>query len=346
MAGSEQRGPKIFMIPKNHVYITRLKKNLEDVGFGVVILKPFHYSTFINLFKIIKYRLQGFKAIHVHWMYIFPAPFVMKGFYYMCRVMGIKIIWEMHNIEPHKCSERKRSNSRWFYERVAAVIFHSKSDVARSRKILGTSVKKMHIVIPLGNFNDIYKNTISRDEARKRLKIPVGKRVILCFGFLRKNRGYEYLIKATEKMKDTLVVVAGGVQDNGVLKMLGEYEKKTPNLRLYCRYIPDDEVQVFFNACDIVVLPYTDITTSGVIPLSYAFARPVVSSEIGGIKEVVTEKTGVLAPKCDADALKKAIERLFNADYEAMGREAQTFAEREFNWQANAKKIKDLYEAL
>ncbi len=337
---------KIFMIPRNHVYITRLKKHLEDEGLGVVILKPFHYSTFVNLLKIFWYRLQGFRAVHVHWMYIFPAAFVMKGFYYLCRVLGIKIVWEMHNIVPHKCPERKRRSSRWFYERVDAVIFHSRSDVARSRELLGTDVEKRHIIVPLGNFNDIYENTMSRETAREKLGIPAGNRVILCFGFLRKNRGYEYLIEATRDMEDTSVVVAGGVQDKGVLRMLEDCEKSVPNLTLHCRYIPNDEVQVFFNACDVVVLPYTEITTSGVIPLAYAFARPVVASDIGGISEVVTDETGVLVPRCDARSLREGIERLLRSDYEAMGRKALGFARSEFDWKKNARKMKALYESL
>jgi glycosyltransferase involved in cell wall biosynthesis len=105
-------------------------------------------------------------------------------------------------------------------------------------------------------------------------------------------------------------------------------------------------VQVYFNACDFVVLPYTEITTSGVIPLAYAFSRPVITTDIGGLRDVVNKETGILVPVADAHALRGAMERLFVADLEKMGRDAHDFAEKEFSWESNAQKIKRLYELV
>ena len=147
-------------------------------------------------------------------------------------------------------------------------------------------------------------------------------------------------------MQNTVVVVAGKILEEDVYKKLIEYEKKISNLRVFTRWIPDNEIQIYFNACDIVALPYTEITTSGVIPLAYAFSKPVVTTDIGGIRDVVNDNTGILVPTRDAIALKKAIDRIFTMDFEAMGRYAHEYAEREFSWGANAQKIKRLYESI
>ncbi len=336
----------IFVIPKNHEYINQLKHHLEAEGVQVVVLKPFHYSTFTNLVKMLYFRSQGYRIIHVHWLYIFPFSVVMKGFYYFCKALGIKIVWEMHNILPHGYTDRDKLSSAWFYEKSDAIIFHSRHDIERAEDTFDTKAKKDHIVIPHGNFNESYPNTVTKQEARAFLKIPENSNVILCFGFIRENRGYEYLLDAVKDRKNTIVIIAGKLQDTNVYKMLTDHAKVMPQLRLFAKWIGNDEIQYYFNACDIVVLPYTDITTSGVIPLAYAFSKPVISTAIGGIKDIINSDTGILVPTKDAQELRKAIDRLFSMDIQNMGEKARAYAEREFNWKSNARKILDLYELV
>jgi len=295
---------------------------------------------------MIYFRLKGYRIVHVHWLYIFPLSFIMKGFYYFCRLLGIKIIWEMHNIIPHGHTQADKKASRWFYKKSDAVIFHSKNDIERAKAVFEDHRKKTHIVIPHGNFNESYENVISKNEARRALDIPEGNKVILCFGFIRKNRGYEYLMEAVEGLKNTTVVVAGKMQDRDVYELLLDYERRMTHLKLFVHWIPDEQIQVYFNACDVVVLPYTDITTSGVIPLAYAFSKPVVTTSIGGINDIVHADIGILVPPQDSDSLRKAIMRIFTMDMEAMGKRAHAYAEKEFSWVSNAQKIKALYELI
>lgn len=338
---------KVFMIPKNHEYIRKLKKYFEDVGINVVILKPFHYSTFSNIAKLIFFRTKGFNIIHVHWLYIFPFNFVMKWFYFFCKLLNIKIIWEMHNIVAHSNKPRDYKASKWFYEHVDGIIFHSNYDIKRAKELLNVNKNKPHIVIPHGNFNDSYPNNISKEKARQLLKIPNDKKVILCFGFIRKNRGYEYLLEATRDIQDIEVIIAGKVQDKDVYNLLKKEERKRNNLHIYGKWIADDEIQIYFNACDIVVIPYTNITTSGIIPLAYAFKRPVITTEIGSLKEVVLQGvTGLLIPPKDVTALKNAIKNIFNMNLIEMGNKAFEYAERELSWENNALKIKKLYNEV
>lgn len=337
----------IFMMPKdNNLYIDRLASSLKRINVNVVTLRPWHYSSIVNMIEILFYRMKNYRIIHVHWLYVFPLSFVMKLFYFLCRSLGIKIIWEMHDIIDHKNSDKDIRDAKWFYEHSDAVILHSQSDLHRVKEMLATNMNKEYIVVPHGNFNGLYENKISKKEARKKLDLSENNKVILCFGSIRENRGYEYLLEAAKNMKDTIVIVAGRAEHKTVHKKLVDYEKKMLNLRLFVKWIPDKELQWYFNACDIVVLPYTHITTSGVVPTAYAFSRPVVTTTIGGIKDIVNENTGLLVPPGNAEALRMAIERIFNMDYEAMGRYAYDYADKEFSWELNANKIKSLYESI
>jgi len=337
---------KVFFIPKNHEYVRRLKQHLEKAGVSVVLLKPFHYSSFTNLVKIIFFRLKGYRTVHVHWLYIFPFGFVMKGFYYFCKGLGIKVIWEMHNILPHGYAESDKKNCQWFYEKADAIIFHSGRDIQRAKDLFNTNTDKIHTIVPHGNFNGSYENTISKKEARRHLNIPENDRALLCFGFIRKNRGYEYLIDAAKDMKNTIIVIAGKLEDRDIYRSLLAYEKRLPQLRVFVKWIPDEEIQYYFNACDIVVLPYTDITTSGVIPLAYAFSRPVITTDIGGLRDIVNDDTGMIVPARDVEALRNAIENIFSRDLLAMGKCAYEYSRKEFSWESNSQKIMELYELM
>jgi glycosyltransferase involved in cell wall biosynthesis len=247
---------------------------------------------------------------------------------------------------PHQYKESDISNSKWFYEKVDAVIFHSQYDKERSKELLETALDKIHIVVPHGHFNKIYENIISKKEARKILGLPEDRRIIFCFGSIRQNRGYEYLIEATRNMEDTVVIIAGNAEHKNVYKKLLDYERTISNLRLFIKWIPDKELQLYFNACDIVVLPYTHITTSGVIPTAYAFSRPVVTTNIGGLKDVVNENTGLLVPPGNTEALRNAIEDIFKMDFETMGRYAYEYSKKKFDWELIAHKIKELYTSI
>jgi len=336
----------ILMIPRNHPYIHEMKRHLEQANVQVATLKPFHYAAPINIINMLFGWATGCKIIHVHWLYSFPLGFIMKGFYVFCRFLQIKIVWEMHNIAPHNASAADRLLSRWFYEKVDAVIFHSHDDIIRSKKMLQSAIEKQHIVIPHGNFHEAYQNTLSKKEARGILNIPINRRVVLCFGIIRNYRGYDTLIEATKEMTHVDVLVVGRKEDNDVYDGLINAQKQMPHLRIVTGWIPDNEVQIYFNASDMVVLPYTEITTSGVTLLAYAFSKPVISTDVGGMKEVVNEKTGLLVPPRNAKALQQAIDKMFTMDYANLGNNAREFAEKECSWETNTQKIKALYESL
>ena len=337
---------KIFMIPKNHEYVNKLTRGLERKGVEVMQLKPFHYSSLTNLFKLFLYRGRGFNLIHVHWLYIFPHRLVMKFFTRLIRLLGVKVVWEVHNILPHGWREIDRKISREFLVNADGLILHSRQDLERIRESLGVDPGQPYIVVPHGNFIGSYRNGIGREAARHRLQIDAVEKVLLCFGFIRKNRGYDCLLDAMERVENIALIIAGRIEDKDVYQKIVRRAKDNPRVRLFTGWIPDDDIQVYFNACDVVVLPYTEITTSGVVPLAYSFSRPVITTSIGGMTEIVSEETGKLVPPGDADRLAQAIQEIFGEDYEKMGKFAYRFAEEKLSWERNIESMMGLYEMV
>ena len=80
---------------------------------------------------------------------------------------------------------------------------------------------------------------------------------------------------------------------------------------VYNDYIPDETRTELFQRASVVALPYVEATQSGVIPVAYTFAKPVVATSVGSLPSMVEHgRTGYLVPPRDERALADAIVRL------------------------------------
>jgi glycosyltransferase involved in cell wall biosynthesis len=116
------------------------------------------------------------------------------------------------------------------------------------------------------------------------------------------------------------------------------------------KFIGDEEVIGLMQRAMFVVLPYTEATQSGVIPIAYAFARTVIATDVGSLGETVQDgKTGFLIQPNDVDKLAQAILALTRdtAMCVKMGQAAYEFAHAELAWEKIAKMYLTVYsEAL
>ena len=97
------------------------------------------------------------------------------------------------------------------------------------------------------------------------------------------------------------------------MELIKKYSKNG-EIKWIDRYITDDMASLYFSASDVVALPYKSASQSGVIPLSYSYNRPVIASDISGIREMVDhEKTGFLFNRNDEKDLSDKIIKYFNS---------------------------------
>ena len=105
----------------------------------------------------------------------------------------------------------------------------------------------------------------------------------------------------------------------------------------------------YFAAADVVVLPYTMASSSGVLLSAYAYKRPVVASAVGGIPELVEDGlSGFLVPPADPRALAEAVCRLLRDPSLAanMGKRGQSMLTKRFDWLRIAGCASVLYQSL
>ena len=86
-------------------------------------------------------------------------------------------------------------------------------------------------------------------------------------------------------------------------------------VNIYDGYIPDHEVGNFFVASDLVILPYISATQSGIIQLAYAFERPVIVTNVGGLPEIVENcKTGYIVSPANSSEIADSIINFYTND--------------------------------
>jgi len=222
------------------------------------------------------------------------------------------------NVLPHEKRPGDPAFTKYFLKSCDAFITMS-DEVMHDLRRFEKEKPAKKVTHPLyDNFGGI----IPKEEARKilsmRLKLDISPtdKIILFFGFIRKYKGLDILLRA---------MAEPGIRESGIrLLIAGEYydDKRlyqqliselgiTDRIILKTDFIPDREVQNYLCAADAVVQPYRHATQSGVTPLAYHFERPMIVSNAGSLaKHVIHEQTGLVAEPEPA-AIAKAIMRFY-----------------------------------
>ena len=165
--------------------------------------------------------------------------------------------------------------------------------------------------------------------------------VILFFGRIDQYKGISILMQALPKIlkryPDVILRIAGNGNLQTEMPLIDKYKN---NIELHNRWIRDEEVSDLIEDATIVVLPYTHATQSGVIPLAYAFSKPVVATNVGCLDEqVIDGETGYLCEGANADALSKAILKMLDDPIHTkkMGISANEYMKKYLTWDASAR---------
>jgi glycosyltransferase involved in cell wall biosynthesis len=200
-------------------------------------------------------------------------------------------------------------------------------------------------VIPHGNFIDAYPNTLTREEARQRLGLPEERFVYLFFGAVRPYKGLERLLEVFSGLKGEhlTLLLAARVYDPYSAKVVERATQADPRV-VVCpsRFFLAEELQLYFNAADVVVLPFHDILTSGSLITALSFGRPVIVPATGCLPETVDDNMGILYDPRQPHALAQAMEVIRQRDLDACGVAAFRRAES-LSWETIARLTLEAY---
>lgn len=292
----------------------REQKDYSDDLFKIVNTK-FWINT-ANPFNIIKVALRIRKMkpdlVIIQWWHPYFAP-CYRILEYM---LGKKIrkIFICHNVFPHERFPLDKFLTTFALKKGDAYIVHSKSDEQDLLSIKPNAVIKQN---PHPTYNAFKIRNISKKEAKKELNKPVEEKLLLFFGFVREYKGLRYLLQAmpeiNNKVNNVKLMIVGSFENNKEEYMEIIRKKQIESyVEIVDDYIADNEVEKYFAACDLVILPYDSATQSGIVQIAFGFEKPVIVSKVGGLPDVVTDgKTGYVIEAKNPKAIAEAVEKFY-----------------------------------
>ena len=231
-------------------------------------------------------------------------PFISPSLGTIARIIRknkhTRIVAIADNIIPHEKRPGDRLLSKYFVNSVDGFVTMSQT-VMDDLNQFDTQKPRLFNPHPLyDNFGAI----MQKSEAKEKLGLEKNQRYILFFGFIRDYKGLDILLEAMtdarfkeEKIK---LIVAGEFYSHE--KETRQYIKEhqlEDRLILRTDFIPNTQVGLYFNACDMVVQPYKTATQSGVTQIGYHFEKPMLVTNVGGLAEIIHHnKTGYV---CQVD---------------------------------------------
>lgn len=175
------------------------------------------------------------------------------------------------------------------------------------------------------------------------MNLSTENKVLLFFGLVREYKGLKHLLNAmpdiAKKYPEVRLIIAGDF-GNGRDK----YNEMIENLKIgdfiqiHDGHIPIPDVEKFFAACDLVVLPYESATQSGVIQAAYGFEKPVLATNVGGLPDAVSNmKTGYIVEPLRPDLISEAVSDFFDNNRALQFKQNVIDSAYKFSWERMEK---------
>jgi len=198
---------------------------------------------------------------------------------------------------------------------------------------------------------DHYGEVEDRITALKKLNLDPNYRYILFFGFIRDYKGLDLLIEAVAgnffRENNIKLIVAGEFySDEKSCRELIKDRRLEDMVILKSDYIPNSEVQNYFNAADIIAQPYRSATQSGVTQIAYHFNKPALVTNVGGLPEIIPHLRAGYVVKPDIGEIRDALTDFFkNSRLNNFIQNILVEKER-FKWDKMTDTIFKLYDEL
>jgi glycosyltransferase involved in cell wall biosynthesis len=279
------------------------------------------------------------------------------------RLFGKRIILTAHNVNMRKRDGR----DNWFnrlslgiqYRLCHHILVHTaamKDELVADFRIAPQRVS----VIPFGINNTSPITALGHCEARERIGLGSSEKILLFFGQIAPYKGLEYLIAAMSELakqdKEFRLIIAGRIKP-GYASYWNVIRSEISRAGLekciiqHVQFIPEAEVEVYFKAADVAVIPYVEIFQSGVPFLSYSFGLPVIATDVGSLRDdIIQDETGFLCRPKDSSDLSSVIGQYFDSELfrnlENRRLEIKQYANERYSWDKVAAITATVYSNL
>lgn len=287
---------------------------IEDAQYWIDSLNPI---TWVKAF----WRIRSYcpDAIILQWWTTFWAPaWLVLGL--LNRLFLRKpLIYISHNVLPHE--------TYWWDPYLTRMTLHWGThfivqSAEEKERLLSLLPGAQAVIAPLPALDLFAPQQISKEMARKQLGLPLEVPTLLFFGIVREYKGLKDLLAAMPEVRarlgEVMLVIAGEFweDERPYLKMI-EQLGVSDSVIIEDRYIPNEEVALYFSATDVLVAPYQRVTGSAVVKMALGNNRPVITTRVGSLPDAVEHGvTGLLTQAENSQALAEAVVRFFHEGLE------------------------------
>ena len=255
-----------------------------------------------------------------------------------------RILFICDNILPHERRPGDVALARFAFRFADYFLVHSRS----VGEDLNRFVRNPKYVLAPLPIDSIFGKPIAKLRARKLLSMR-DQKIILFFGYVRRYKGLHHLLEAMpkilERFKLKLLIVGEFYEEEERYKKQITDLGITQSVVMRSEYVTNEEVGVYFSACDVVVLPYVSATQSAVVPVAYYFDKPVITTDVGGLAEdVANGKTGIIVPPGRPDMIADAVIQYYTKNKEKSFAPNVKKAKKRHGWPNYVASIEELIQ--
>lgn len=327
-----------------------ISKNLKSKPFFGIKYNSYQETT-ASLGKVIAFlKEKEIDILHIH-----IGTIVRETAYYLISLitvsknMGLKILYTFHDVEPFENYTGGQALLKTFYNLCDFATVGGENEYKKLIDHYGFDKNKLRIA-PHGVYKIFDFHKFNKISSRRHLGLPEDALVLLNFGIYRPYKGFDDTIKAMPailaKNPKAFLYISSGLR---LFKNIDHLKKLVSDLNLEehvkfnFEFVDSMEIEPIFKAADIVVLPYKQVSQSGILNIAYYFKKPMVISNLFVEASEVDRKMGLIVEPGKDAKIVEAVNLLLE-DKELYQKCVQNLNQnlRDDDWQKNAKILKDL----
>lgn len=298
------------------------------------------------------------EILHVQQCPLLSHGFSMElDFLHWVQRYGTSVVHTVHNLLPHSEMHYNRDLHRRLYKQCDALICHSEDVSLRLQKEFDIPADKI-TTIPHGPLF-VSRSQMSQHECRDALGLPSycqSEVIFLWQGVLAPYKGVDLLLHAwrlfeqhmQRKHRKVRLLIAGTGPESEIrrIRTIVGHINSSKNVRLDIGYIPAARIPLYYQAADVIVYPYREITTSGALMTGLNYQKPIIATDLPAFRTVLeNERNALLVPGPSVQGLAEAMLRLATSQQllDVLRFHAQSNPERQTQWNEIAVKTMDVY---
>lgn len=227
------------------------------------------------------------------------------------RLLGIKYFLLVHDATPHP------GEDGWIQRLLFSLSFLNVDTFFVLSRSVKSGLMKAHTyrgqMIIVSNHGDLYHGAVGEERTLK----TDGPPTISFLGRILEYKGLSIFIMTLLQLRENGWAINGLVCGHGVISSTDSALLDQANfIEVNNRWLSDDDFKSYMDRSDIVLLPYTEASQSGVVVVAKSFGVPLIVSPVGGLTEQVEHRvTGLVASDVTVDAFVAAVEELLGSEY-------------------------------